>query len=97
MSGLFTPVQSMPEWAQWMNQLNPIAYFIDVMRMILLKGSGFQDITRQFFSLLMMTLKRHGSAKIVGEQIAAPMVTVLFGLLMMATHFLSILEWPVPI
>jgi len=56
MSGLFTPVQSMPEWAQTMNKANPIAYFIDVMRMILLKGSTFQDITRQFFSLLVLAV-----------------------------------------
>lgn len=56
MSGLFTPVQSMPEWAQIMNQANPIAYFIDVMRMILLKGSVFSDITRQFFSLLILAV-----------------------------------------
>ena len=56
MSGLFTPVQSMPEWAQWMNRINPIAYFIDVMRMVLLKGSVFSDITRQFFSLLTLAV-----------------------------------------
>jgi len=56
MSGLFTPVQSMPEWAQWMNQVNPIAYFIDVMRMILLKGSVFSDISQQFYSLLVLAL-----------------------------------------
>jgi ABC-2 type transport system permease protein len=62
MSGLFTPVQSMPEWAQWMNQANPIAYFIDVMRMVLLKGSGFNDITRQFFSLLVLAVLLNGLA-----------------------------------
>lgn len=56
MSGLFTPVQSMPEWAQIMNKFNPIAYFIDVMRMILLKGSVFSDISRQFFSLLVLAV-----------------------------------------
>ncbi len=56
MSGLFTPVQSMPEWAQWMNQVNPIAYFIDVMRMVLLKGSVFNDISRQFYSLLVLAV-----------------------------------------
>lgn len=56
MSGLFTPVQSMPEWAQWMNKLNPIAYFIDVMRMVLLKGSVFNDISKQFFSLLVLAV-----------------------------------------
>jgi ABC-2 type transport system permease protein len=56
MSGLFTPVQSMPEWAQVINQANPIAYFIDVMRMVLLKGSVFSDISRQFFSLLVLAV-----------------------------------------
>jgi ABC-2 type transport system permease protein len=56
MSGLFTPVQSMPEWAQWMNKINPIAYFIDVMRMVLLKGSSLGDITMQLFSLLALAL-----------------------------------------
>lgn len=56
MSGLFTPVQSMPEWAQLMNKINPIAYFIDVMRMILLKGSAFKDILTQFFSLLVLAM-----------------------------------------
>ncbi len=56
MSGLFTPVQSMPEWAQFINQANPIAYFIDVMRMVLLKGSTFHDISRQFFALLILAV-----------------------------------------
>lgn len=56
LSGLFTPVQSMPEWAQVMNKINPIAYFIDVMRMILLKGSEFKDISLQFFSLLVLAV-----------------------------------------
>lgn len=52
MSGLFTPVESMPEWAQIVNYANPIAYFIKVMRMVMLKGSGFNDIAEQFFALL---------------------------------------------
>lgn len=48
MSGLFTPVESMPDWGQKLNYLNPIAYFIKIIRMILLKGSGFTDIAREF-------------------------------------------------
>ena len=51
MSGLFTPVESMPEWAQKINIINPVAYFIEVMRMVLLKGSGLADIKRQFISI----------------------------------------------
>ena len=34
MSGLFTPVRSMPEWAQWITMLNPLKYFMQVMRMV---------------------------------------------------------------
>ncbi len=52
MSGIFTSVESMPEWAQWVNKINPYAYFMRVIRMILLKGSGFWDISKEFFSLL---------------------------------------------
>jgi ABC-2 type transport system permease protein len=44
MGGLFTPVDSMPEWAKWISRLNPVTYLIDVMRMVILKGSGFKDI-----------------------------------------------------
>jgi len=44
MSGLFTPIDSMPEWAQTIAAFNPVTYFIEVMRMIVLKGSGFADI-----------------------------------------------------
>jgi len=51
MSGVFTPAESMPAWAQKINLLNPVAYFMKVIRMILLKGSGFLDIKREFFSL----------------------------------------------
>jgi ABC-2 type transport system permease protein len=52
MSGVFTPAESMPAWAQKANLLNPAAYFMRVIRMILLKGSRFADISREFFSLL---------------------------------------------
>ena len=52
MSGIFTPADSMPEWAQKLNTINPIAYFIKVIRMILLKGSGFADISREFYSMM---------------------------------------------
>jgi ABC-2 type transport system permease protein len=46
MSGLFTPVRSMPQWAQWMAEVNPVKHFIVIIRSILLKGAGFVDILR---------------------------------------------------
>lgn len=51
MGGIFTPVESMPDWAIRINTINPIAYFIRVIRMILLKGSGFTDIAKEFYAL----------------------------------------------
>lgn len=44
MSGLFTSLESMPAWARNMSNLTPITHFIKVVRMIVLKGSGFNDI-----------------------------------------------------
>jgi ABC-2 type transport system permease protein len=44
MSGLFTPVRSMPVWAQWMAQLNPVMHFIAMTRAVLLKGAGLTDV-----------------------------------------------------
>lgn len=51
MSGLFTPVESMPDWAQNMNIINPVAYFIKVMRMVMLKGSGLYEIIDEIIAL----------------------------------------------
>ncbi len=48
MSGLFTPISSMPEWAQWIAQLNPVKHFVWIMRAILLKGAGFRDVLASF-------------------------------------------------
>lgn len=44
MSGLFTPIESMPVWAQKITLLNPIRYFVEFIRMVLLKGSGFAEV-----------------------------------------------------
>jgi len=52
MSGLYTPIESMPEWAQIITKLNPVSYFIEVMRMVVLKGSGLADIKYQIFAVL---------------------------------------------
>jgi ABC-2 type transport system permease protein len=52
MCGLFTPVKSMPEWAQWIAAFDPLKYFMDVMRSIYLKGSNMLEMLPQLFSLI---------------------------------------------
>jgi ABC-2 type transport system permease protein len=51
MGGLFTSIESMPVWAQWIAKFNPLAYFIEVMRMVIMKGSGFSDIQKHFLTM----------------------------------------------
>lgn len=48
MSGLFTPIRSMPIAAQWLAQLNPLKHFVEIMRAVLLKGAGFTQILEPF-------------------------------------------------
>jgi ABC-2 type transport system permease protein len=56
MSGLFTPIESMPGWAQVIARFNPISYFISVMRMVVLKGSGFRDIQMHLLIILLFAV-----------------------------------------
>src|SRR5574344_335149 len=51
MSGLFTPVQSMPLWAQWMSAFTPPTYYIEIMRGVYQRGSGFAALLPQFAAL----------------------------------------------
>lgn len=43
-SGIFTPIASMPGWAQTLTYLNPMRYYADAMRCVYLKGSSFGDV-----------------------------------------------------
>jgi ABC-2 type transport system permease protein len=52
MSGLFTPIESMPIWAQRITDFNPIKYFVEVMRMVMLKGADFSNIYPQVIKTL---------------------------------------------
>jgi ABC-2 type transport system permease protein len=52
MSGLFTPVDSMPRWAQLLSELNPVRHFVMIIRAILVKGAGLAEIARPLIVLV---------------------------------------------
>lgn len=52
LSGLFTPVSAMPWWAKVIAYLNPLTYFIEIMRMIYLKGATLSDLYLKLLILL---------------------------------------------
>ncbi|MGM9804051.1 MAG: ABC transporter permease [Muribaculaceae bacterium] len=55
-SGMFTPVSSMPDWAQMIAACNPLRYFAEAMRMIYLKSSGVAEMMPAFLTLSAMAL-----------------------------------------
>lgn len=62
MSGLFTPIENMPKWAQVITEFNPVKYFVEVMRMVMLKGSGFVDILPQLLKTSLYAIIMNGLA-----------------------------------
>jgi ABC-2 type transport system permease protein len=56
MSGLFTPVASMPAWARAAAELVPLKHFIEVMRTILLRGAGPEAIAPEIGALALMAV-----------------------------------------
>lgn len=66
MSGLFTPLDSMPGWAQTVARFNPVAHFVEIMRRVMLKGAGIGEVTSQVlalsayaFSVLVLSIWRY--------------------------------------
>ncbi|MDR1764427.1 MAG: ABC transporter permease, partial [Dysgonamonadaceae bacterium] len=55
-SGLFTPIASMPQWAQTFTIFNPLRYFIEIMRNTFLKGSSFVNNLPQMGSLIIFAV-----------------------------------------
>ncbi len=51
MSGLFTPVDSMPAWAQGVAEVNPVKHFVSIMRAVLVRGAGLETVGRPILGL----------------------------------------------
>lgn len=51
MSGLFTPISSMPQWAQYLTFAIPPRYFIEIMRSVYLKGATISELWHQYTTL----------------------------------------------
>jgi ABC-2 type transport system permease protein len=60
-SGFGTPISSMPEWMQSLTYLNPLRYFLEVLRGVYLKGVGLDVLWPQMaamgiFGLIMLAI-----------------------------------------
>lgn len=62
MSGLFTAIENMPNWAQNITLFNPLRYMIESVRMVMLKGSGFSDVKTHILILIGFSVLMNGLA-----------------------------------
>ncbi|OQW60182.1 MAG: ABC transporter [Nitrospira sp. ST-bin4] len=51
LSGIFTPMETMPDWVRYLMALSPLRYFIEIETGILLKGIGIETVWSQVLSM----------------------------------------------
>lgn len=51
LSGFAFPFRGMPEWAQWIGEVLPLTHFLRIVRGILLKGNGIDDVVRELWQI----------------------------------------------
>ncbi len=51
LSGVMTPIAAMPEWLRWFTYVNPVRYFVEILRANLLRGANFPDVGWQLCAL----------------------------------------------
>jgi ABC-2 type transport system permease protein len=62
MSGLFTPIDSMPRWVQIVAELNPVRHFVAISRAVLVKGATLREIEQPFSVLAIFAVAVFGLA-----------------------------------
>ena len=51
LSGVMTPIRAMPGWLQWVTVANPLRWYAELARAVLLRGAGFADLWLQLGAL----------------------------------------------
>lgn len=62
MSGFFTSVDSMADWAKAVSNFTPVTHFIKVIRLIVLKGSGLAELAIELGYLAIFAVVLNGLA-----------------------------------
>ncbi|MFZ3013622.1 MAG: ABC transporter permease, partial [Nitrospira sp.] len=60
LSGIFTPLETMPVWVRYLMALSPLRYFIEIATGILLKGIGLEMLWSQALSMLALGVSLFG-------------------------------------
>jgi ABC-2 type transport system permease protein len=52
LSGFAFPIENMPQWIQYITYIIPLRYFITIVRAIILKGVGLENLYNEYLALL---------------------------------------------
>jgi ABC-2 type transport system permease protein len=56
LSGFMFPFAGMPLWAQWLGEALPLTHYLRIVRSVMLKGSGFEDLRYEAVALFILML-----------------------------------------
>ncbi|MCP5292784.1 MAG: ABC transporter permease [Burkholderiales bacterium] len=56
LSGFATPIANMPEALQYLTLINPLRYFLIIVRGVFLEGAGMAQLTMQFWPMALIAL-----------------------------------------
>jgi ABC-2 type transport system permease protein len=56
LSGIMTPIESMPSWLQPLTYVNPLRYFAEIVRAVMIRGATLPDILPQLGALALCGL-----------------------------------------
>jgi len=65
LSGFATPIENMPELVQWLTYLNPMRYFLIVVRSVFLQGASFDLLWPQFWPMALIGIVTLSTAAIM--------------------------------
>ena len=56
LSGFATPIANMAEWVQYLTYINPMRYFLIIVRKVFLEGADFASLTPQYWPMAVIGL-----------------------------------------
>ena len=55
LSGFATPVENMPIWLQYLTMMNPVRWYLIVVKGVFLKGMGLQEVALNCIPLILLS------------------------------------------
>ncbi len=65
LSGFATPIENMPEFVQWLTYLNPMRYFLIIVRSVFLQGASFDLLWSQFWPMALIGIVSLSTAAVM--------------------------------